>query len=187
MNIVPRILGIITSAANMARLFVYACLCMTSLAASAAVTSKDLQIVARTLGFLETPLTGDLNVGIVHDPDNTSSRQQAESIADMLGSGLRVGNLQLRPVLVPIAEIANAQVDFFLMTEFIGEASASLPALLNARKLPCITTDMQQVRNGICVIGVQSAPKVEIVVNRSAASLNATSFSTVFRMMITEL
>jgi hypothetical protein len=46
---------------------------------------------------------------------------------------------------------------------------------------------MQQVRNGICVIGVQSSPKVEIRVNSEAASRTGTRFSTIFRMMVTEL
>jgi hypothetical protein len=163
------------------------CLVLVSQVASAELTSRDVQVVARTLGFLETPLTGTLAMGIVHDPGNTSSRQQAESIVAMLGGGLRVGNLQLRPVLVPLAEMAGAQVDFFLMTEFLGRSAATVPMLLHERQLTCITTDLQQVRDGFCVISVQSAPRVEIVVNSVAAELSGTRFSTVFRMMIKEI
>jgi hypothetical protein len=162
-------------------------LLLFSITAGAGVTNRDLQVVARTLGFLETPLTGNLNMGIIYDPANTSSRQQAQQIAAELGAGLRVGNLQLRPVLVPLAEAASARVDFFLMSEFLGASASVFAAHTGQRKLPCVTTDLQQVRDGHCAIGVQSAPKVSIVVNRAAAATSAIRFSTVFRMMITEL
>jgi hypothetical protein len=163
-----------------------ACLALSSVSAGADVTAGDLQIVARTLGFLERPLTGELNMGIVHDSGNTNSRRQAELIADMLDRGLRVGGLQLRPVLVTVGEAADASVDVFMMTEFLGDSAAGFPAVLDHRQLPCITTDMQQVRNGICVIGVQSAPKVEIRVNSESAGRTGTRFSTAFRMLIKE-
>jgi len=42
------------------------------------------------------------------------------------------------------------------------------------------------VRNGICAIGVQIVPKIEIYVNRAAAEDDDTTFGSVFRMMITE-
>jgi hypothetical protein len=175
-------------ASRLAKLVAGACVMLASLDAAADVTTRDLQVVARTLGFLETPkLTGQLNMGIVHDRGNTSSRRQAESIAAMLSGGLQLGSLQLRPVLVPLGEVADARADFFLMTEFLGDAAMAFPALLRKRQVPCVTTDMQQVRNGICVIGVQSSPKVEIRVNSEAASRTGTRFSTIFRMMVTEL
>lgn len=150
------------------------------------VTARDMQVVARTLGFLETPLSGSVSMGILHESSDPASRLQAERIAGMLGAGLRVGNLQLTPLLVPLSEAASVQVDFFLLTESLGTATAELPALLASRRLTCITTDLDQVRDGSCAIGVRSAPKVEILVNRNAASASGTLFSTAFRMMITE-
>jgi hypothetical protein len=173
-------------AGRLALLVAGACLALSSLGAGADVTAGDLQIVARTLGFLERPLTGELNMGIVHDSRNPNSRRQAELIADMLNRGPRVGGLQLKPVLVTVGEAADARVDLFMMTEFLGDAAASFPAVLDHRQIPCITTDMQQVRDGICVIGVQSAPKVEIRVNSETASRTGTRFSTAFRMLIKE-
>jgi hypothetical protein len=53
--------------------------------------------------------------------------------------------------------------------------------------LLCVTTDIAQVRRGACVMGVRSRPKVEVFVNRASATANHINFSTVFRVMITEL
>jgi hypothetical protein len=50
-----------------------------------------------------------------------------------------------------------------------------------------VTTDLNQVRDGVCLMGVRSSPKVQIVVNRAAANASGITFATVFRVMITEI
>jgi len=50
----------------------------------------------------------------------------------------------------------------------------------------CLTTDLAQVRGGACAIGIRSGPRVEILVNHAAAESSGVSFSTAFRMLITE-
>lgn len=164
-----------------------ACLLLPAHAAHAEVTARDLQIVARTLGFLDPPLTGEVDVGIVFDAGSTRSSNEAQSINRLLGSGLTVGNLRLKPVLVPLARAASANVHFFLLAEASGEGTDQLRPVVQNRQLPCLTTDLEQVRNGNCAVGIQSAPKVEILVNREAAAASGVGFASVFRMMIKEL
>jgi len=149
----------------------------------AEVTPTDLQIAARALSFMEKPLTGVLRVGIVYAPDSPRSRRQAEDIEKLLGAGLKSGNVEMRPTLVSLADVGHANVDFYFMTEFVG----SNPALALLKNRPCVTTDLEQVRSGTCLMGVRSSPRVEIVVNRAAAQESGISFATIFRVMITEI
>jgi hypothetical protein len=149
----------------------------------AAVTPTDLQVAARALSFMEKPLTGALRVGIVYAPESAQSLRQAEDIAKMLGAGFKSGNVELRPTLVKLADVPTANVDLFFMTEFVGPQ----PALAALKSRPCVTTDLNQVRDGVCLMGVRSSPKVQIVVNRAAANASGITFATVFRVMITEI
>jgi hypothetical protein len=74
----------------------------------------------------------------------------------------------------------------FFLTQGAGVGANTVASASRARKIPCITFDLAQVRNGACGIGVKSQPKIEIFVNRKAAAESDTIFSSVFRLMITE-
>lgn len=174
------------SGAAMALLIV-CLLALFSSAAQADVTTRDLQIAARTLGFLDPPFTGAIRMGLVYDAGSTRSSQQAEEVRRLLGSGLTVGNLRLQPLLVPLEEISSANVHMFFLIEGAVDDAHALQLLLAGRKLPCLTTDLEQVRAGVCAIGIQSTPKVEILVSRAAAGAANTRFASVFRMMVVEL
>ena len=67
------------------------------------------------------------------------------------------------------------------------EDAAPLAEAVRSKRIPCITTDLAKVKSGSCAIGVRSQPKIEILVNRNAATSSDLKFSAVFRMMITEM
>lgn len=153
----------------------------------AQVSPLDIQVAGRALSFLARPLTGDVTVGIVYSPTNAGSQRSAQDLQKQLGSGLRVGNLTLKPELVTVADAARATVGFFFLTPGLGTEAVAMPDITKAKHIPCVTTDLTQVKAGRCTVGVSSSPKIEIVVNRAAAAASGTTFSTVFRMMITEI
>jgi hypothetical protein len=155
-------------------------------AAHAEFTLSDMQIAGRALGFLDKPLQGVISVGIVYSPANPQSARDAEALKDMLGDGLRIGNVTLKPVLVPIGEVQHASPALFLLTDGVDNVTALADAA-RMKRIPCITTDLAKVKSGSCAIGVRSQPKIEILVNRNAASGSQLGFSAVFRMMITEM
>jgi len=148
--------------------------------ARAGVTHNDL-------GFLENPPTGEVRVGIVYAPGDPRSIAEAASLRDTLKGGLRAGNFVLRSVMVTIDEVEQAKVDLFFLTHGIGEAATKVAAASDAKRIPCVTTDIAQVKRGTCVVGVRSEPRAEILVNRAAADASGTIFSTAFRMLITEI
>ena len=163
------------------------CLVLLSAAARAQFTLSDLQIAGRALGFLEKPFSGDVKAGIVYTPEDPRSVAEANALKALLGDGLRVGNVKLVPVLVPVAELSRADVALFFLTAGITDAGTkSVTAAAVAKHTPCITTDLAQVRAGVCAMGVRAQPKIEIFVNRAAAASTNLAFSAVFRIMITE-
>ena len=156
--------------------------------AHAEITAKDVQVMARALGFTEKPPTGDVNVAIVYAPGNPESAKEADDLQKLMGAGLKAGNLTLKPVMVKIDDLASAgDVGAFLLTEGVGADGAKVAGATKAKQKPCLTVDMAQVQSGACVMGVKSEPKVEIVVNKAAAEAAGISFGAAFRMMITEL
>ena len=161
---------------------------LTGSPVQADVTAKDVQVMARALGFVEKPPSGEVNIAIVFAPGNAQSAKEATDLQAMLGSGLKAGNLTLKPVMVKIDELGSAgDVAAFLLTDGVGADGAKVAGATKAKQKPCITTDITQVQSGACVMGVKSEPKVEIVVNKAAAADAGVSFAASFRMMITEL
>jgi hypothetical protein len=57
--------------------------------AYADVTAKDVQVMARALGFTEKPPTGDVNIGIVFAPGNPQSAKEATDLQAMLAPASR--------------------------------------------------------------------------------------------------
>lgn len=155
--------------------------------AQADVTPKDLQVMARALGFTEKPPTGDVTLGIVYAPGNAQSAKEAEDVRKLLGDGLKVGAMVLKPLLVKIDETDAANAGAFLLTEGVGAEASKLAAAVKARHIPCLTVDMTQVQSGVCAMGIKSEPKVQITVNGAAAASSGLGFAASFRMMIIEL
>jgi hypothetical protein len=167
-------------------LLLAACLALACGAAQAQFALSDIQIAGRALGFLDKPLHGEVAAGIVYSPANPQSAREAEALRAILGDGLRIGNVTLVPVLVPVAAVGNAKAALFFLTDSVDDVNRVAEAA-RARQIPCFTTDLAQVKSGACAIGVRSQPKIEILVNRNTAASTHLSFSAVFRMMITEM
>jgi len=162
------------------------CAVFASGAAHADFTLNDLQIAGRALGFLDKPVQGQVAAGIIYSPANPQSAREAEALKEMLGDGLRIGNVTLRPVLIPVADLQHSTAALFLLTGGVEDAPP-LAEVARTKRIPCITTDLAKVKSGSCAIGVRSQPKIEILVNRNAAAGSDVKFSAVFRMMITEM
>lgn len=155
--------------------------------ASAEATRMDFQVAARALSFIQSPPSGDVRVGIVYSTAEPATQREAGRIERLLGDGLRVGNINLEPVVVDADAAGAADVDVFFLTDRLGKRAAVIAELSASQDIPCVTTDIEQVRAGACALGVRSRPKVEILVNRALAEQSGAQFATAFRMMVTEL
>jgi len=153
----------------------------------AQVTAKDVQVAARVLTFTSTPFSGTVKLGIVYDPANATSNADEQALTGILGSGLNVGSLTLVPVPVPIAKLSSTPVDAMFLTSGLGAAAASVQTQAVSGKTICITADLTATQAGYCAVSVQSDPKVQITVNKAAASASGVSFASAFLMMVTEI
>jgi hypothetical protein len=160
---------------------------LAALPASAEVSDTTLLVAARALSFLQHPMQGNIIVGIVYQPDNPQSALEARQLNAMMQDGFRAGTLVLRPRLVRLDDLANSGIGLYFLTSNLGHAAATLAQLDRSHQIPCVTTDIAQVTDGNCAMGVRAQPRVEILVNRAAAAASGMTFSEAFRVMITEL
>jgi len=161
-----------------------ASIALFALPTAAEVSDTTLLIAARALSFLQHPLQGEVVVGIVYQPQSALEARQLDA---MMEDGFRAGTLVLRSRLVRLDELASSNVGLYFLTSDLGAAAAALAQLNRSRHVPCVTTDIAQVRDGNCAMGVRAQPRVEILVNRAAAAASGMTFSEAFRVMITEL
>lgn len=161
-------------------------LALAMMPAWAAFDDTTLRVAGRALGFLDKPPSGNIQVGIVYAPEDPRSVQDAQRLQTMLGSGLRIGNVNLLGRMLKISDADAANIGLILLAEGSGSAAGRIGEISRKKHLPCITTDLAQARSGACAIGVSAQPRVQIIVNQAAAKASAVNFSTAFRMLITE-
>src|SRR4051794_28942671 len=77
-----------------------------SAANAASLTQKDVQIMAKAIGFLEPPPTGQAIVAIAYDPADPSSKQDADAIAGYFGGGLKAGAAVLKPKVTEVGQLS---------------------------------------------------------------------------------
>lgn len=159
---------------------------LSVVSAAHADPAKDLQVAGRALTFLENGPTGRTVVGVVFDPAKPASVAEKNAVMAAIGGGYSAGALTVVGKPVPQNEVDDvAGVGAFFVTG--GVNYAAVGAAAKARKVITIGTQPACVNSGACVLGVTTEPKVEIVVNRSAASAVGAAFKSAFRMMIKEI
>jgi hypothetical protein len=156
-----------------------------SQALAASMTTKDVQILAKVIGFLEPAPSGVVTVAVAYDPGNTDSRKDAEAIAAYFGDGLKAGAAFLKPQLVEVGQLATGG-----FVAVIAASAVKIDQVFAATKalhIACVTADADAVQIGQCLMSVKSVPKVEILLNRSAASISGVSFGSAFLLMAHEV
>lgn len=163
---------------------------LAALAGSAAladVTQTDVEVGGRVLGFLATPMTGDTKLSVVYAPGNAASAAEQKALMGILGSGLKAGNVTFQPTAVELDKIDSVSGGVVFLAGGLGADAAKVAAVLKAKKLICMTTDLAAVQGGFCPIHLKSAPKVQITVNKALADQIGISFGAAFKLMITEI
>jgi len=151
--------------------------------ANAEFAAKDAQVMARVMGFMDQPPPASVKLGIVYDAGN---QKQAEALMAQLGGSLAAGKFTLVPTLVKIGDVASANVNAVVLMAGTGGA-ANVAAITKSKKIPCFTGDRALVQSGACLVGINTDPKVEILLNKNLAASSGISFGAAFKMMITEI
>jgi len=158
-----------------------------TLPSAADTSAKDIQIAARAVAFMTNAPSGDVMTAIVYDPANAASQSEADAIMAAMAKGVKAGKAKLLPKLVPIDSLGNisgSKVAF--ITGGMGSHHAAIFAAASTQAILVISTDMDCVNAGNCVVGVASKPKVEIIISSSARTAADISFKSAFLMMVKE-
>jgi hypothetical protein len=152
---------------------------------ASSLTQKDVQILAKAIGFLEPAPTGAATVAIAYDPADPASKQDAEAIAGYFGDGLKAGAAILKPKVTEVGQLSTG--GFVAVVAAAGVKIDQIAAATRALHVACITADASAVQAGQCVMSVKSDPKVEILVSRSAAASSSVGFGSAFLLMAHEI
>jgi hypothetical protein len=152
--------------------------------AFAETTQRDLEVIGRALSFVEGASGSDRTVAIVYDP---ASEDEAQALASTMAGGLSAGRVTLNARLVPMSEASSLGGAHAAVLLGSASGDAGVFSAASSAGVMTVSTDMACVQSGQCVMGVQSAPSVRIVVNRGAAGASSVSFAAAFAMMIEEI
>ena len=144
---------------------------------------KDIEVAARTFKFIDGAPKGSATMGIVVDASVAESAAQGDALMSALGGGA-VAGLTITPKI--IAPGAADGVDLIFVTNGLGAAHGDIAAAAKAQGVMTFSTDMSCVEAQNCVMGVQSEPKVQIVVSRSASSAVGLTMNQALKMMVEE-
>lgn len=148
--------------------------------------AKDLQVLGRALTFLENGPSGRVTVGVVFDPSKPGSVAEKDALMGALAGGFSAGGLTIVGAPLPVSALGGAGgVGALIVTNGVNYGAVGGAA--KAKKVLTASIGSACVTAGACVIGVTTAPKVEITVNRAAAAAVGASFKAAFRMMIKEI
>jgi len=149
-------------------------------------TLQDMQVAGHVLGFQESPIAAEVVVAVVYNAADARSHDEAVALASLLGKGLSVGRLVLRPRLIEQGQLAEA-VGYGAIFATIGVDESTLGTSLKRHHVPCLTRHLEQVEHGACIVAIASEPTVSIVVNQANAASADVRFATAFRMMVREI
>jgi hypothetical protein len=157
---------------------------LSATAHAGSLSAKDLQIVTKVLGFLDPPCLSGV-VAVVFAQGNPASEADATRVAALFGAGPNAGN-SIRAEAVSASALQQDK-HYVAVILSAGVPAGSVSSYLQEHHVLCITGDLAQVEAGLCVLSVQSDPRVEIVLNRALAASYGIGFATAFRMLIHEI
>ncbi len=154
----------------------------------AETTDKDMKIAMRAIKFLSEGPKGNVKAAIVYNPADSASQQDANTIKAFISKNPKAGAATLNPTLVDVSALSEIQGSaVVLLTTNIAANHAAIFAETIKVGAVSISTDKSCVKNGHCVLGISSSPKVEIFVNKAAALETETNFKTAFMMLVNVL
>lgn len=152
---------------------------MASANADAATGARELQVMARAVGFVQGLPRGVIDVAVVDGPG-------ADAVLAAMGGSVNASGVTLLPRRVALSQLAGSGVRVIIVPEGQSASHAAIGAAARRLRAITISTDMACVRADQCVVGVAASPRVDIVVSRQAASASNVSFSQAFRVVFRE-
>jgi hypothetical protein len=126
-------------------------------------------------------------LAVIYDSRNKESLDDARNIMSWLSAAPGGAKTSLLPVLLDahtLDEVRNVRVAFVASATETDYGAITDFARKNG--VLTISSELSCVRAGICIVGVTSAPRVEVILNRQLSQASGVEFTEAFRMMVTE-
>lgn len=177
--IIP-ILGLLTC---IFKLFVFSLISPTY----AQVARTEFFLAGRTATF--TTATGAREIAVLFDSRVAASKSEADAIQNEFGDSIQVGSASVSINYVDWTRakpaLRNGASIFF--TRGTEAAWAMIAEMAAGSTVPTISAELDCVREGHCVVGIQARPRVQIFLNQAAARRARTEFTTAFKIMASEV
>jgi hypothetical protein len=152
-------------------------LALVSSAAQAA-TDKDVQLLSKAIHFVEGGIGKE--VAVIFDAASPDSVSDADTVMGLLAASGLTGSK------VSVSSIGGASARVLYISKGLkGSWDSVSRAAVDGKKLT-VTLDSECVKAAKCILAVQSAPSVEIRVNKAASASAGIGFGAAFKMMIKE-
>ncbi len=159
----------------------------TSSTALAQFTAKDGQVLGRTLGFVGDGMTGTVVVGVVVSTSDPVSQRDADAVRGVIGTDLPAGRVRLQVRMVPLEQLNTATgLAALYVTAGLAGSMEKITVAAQRLRVPTISANLGCVQSGGCVIGFESQPTVQIVIDTAAAERTGVRFMQAFRMLVRE-
>jgi hypothetical protein len=152
---------------------------------AASMSGRDIEIIAKALGFLDPAPHGGM-VAVLYGPGDAGSKKDADAIVALFGDGIESagGTVQARAIEVGAFGAGAGYVAIIIAAGAEDRSGIVSPG---AHRLLSITAVDSLVRSGQCVMAVHSQPRVDITVNRAAAQAAGVGFTAAFGMLVHEI
>lgn len=154
-------------------------------AGAASLSRRDVQIVAKAVGFLD-PVPSGRVIAVLYARGQAASKSDAEAIVGLFGGGISSGGGTITAKAIEAGSLGDGS-GYIAIIFAVDAGPAAEPAAARRQKLLTITTVDDLVRSGQAVMAVHSQPRVEIIVNRAAAQAAGIEFTAAFGMLVHEI
>lgn len=155
--------------------------------ACAGFTSKDGQVLGRTLAFVGDGLSGPVTVGVAYMTGDNASTAEAELVRAVIGDEMVTGRVRLRARLVSIDQLPSMTgVDAIYIPSSLVSKAAAVSRTAERLHIPTLSATLACVDQNTCMVGFVSEPSVQITLARDAAERAGVHFVQAFRMLVRE-
>lgn len=146
-------------------------------------SEKDLETIAKVVGFVNDGPRGDVVLDVLYDPNDQTSVAHADEIVQLMSGGIVGSKVKLNSRKVSSVSDVTSKIVF--ITKGAGRFYDSALQSAVGGGLLTVSTDEECLGKG-CVLVVHTYPSVDIIVSSEAADKVGVEFALAFSMMITK-
>lgn len=148
------------------------------------VSPLEVKIELRVLDFISEPADRSV-VAVLYDRDHTPSSEEAAAILKALQDSVGLARYKIAPKLVEIHALAGMKgVKAAILTAGLDEAMVLKYGVANQTLV--LSSGTACAKDHRCMVGVTTAPEVEIGVNMTAIGDAHIRFTDGFELMVKE-